>query len=186
MQLAVVGLMESMHRFECGRGVQFKTFCTPRINGAILDGLEKLSEKQQQIAFMKRVRQERVESLQKIDSKDYQQRVLSDLGDIGVGIAIGFILDGTGMVLQAEAVTPDRAYASLELAQLRSWIWSLTQQLNAKEMEVVKAHYQNELPFETVAKNMDLTKGRISQIHKQAIEKLRSLMKNSPMLQRNF
>jgi RNA polymerase sigma factor FliA len=186
LQYALVGMMEALHRFDPDRGVQFKTFCTPRINGAILDGLEKLSEKQQQIAFTKRVRSERLASLHMPDTKGYEQRMLNYLGDIGVGLAIGFILEGTGMVYQETAVTPDGAYTHLELEQLRVWIWSLVESLGAKEIEVIKCHYQKEQTFEEAAKAMHLTKGRISQIHKQALDKLKRMMKDTPMLSRSF
>src|SRR5215217_267187 len=48
-QLAAVGLLEAMDRFDPARGVQFRTFASRRMQGAVLSGLERLTEKQQQI-----------------------------------------------------------------------------------------------------------------------------------------
>ena len=50
LQYASVGLLEAMDRYDPARGVQFRTFAARRMHGAILNGLERLTEKQQQIA----------------------------------------------------------------------------------------------------------------------------------------
>src|SRR5207247_5117094 len=47
LQFASVGLLEALDRYDPGRGVQFRTFAARRMQGAILNGLEKLTEKQQ-------------------------------------------------------------------------------------------------------------------------------------------
>jgi RNA polymerase sigma factor for flagellar operon FliA len=40
-------------------------------------------------------------------------------------------------------------------------------------------HYFNGASFEDIARDLDLTKGRISQLHKRAIERLRTMLKTS-------
>jgi RNA polymerase sigma factor for flagellar operon FliA len=41
---------------------------------------------------------------------------------------------------------------------------------------VIELHYLQHLPFEDVASRMSLTRGRISQIHKEALQNLRVLL----------
>lgn len=60
LQFARVGLVESVDRYTDDRGAQFKTFASRRMHGAILNGLECLTEKQQQIALRMRLRKERL------------------------------------------------------------------------------------------------------------------------------
>ncbi len=45
----VLGLVEAAHRFDAGRGVQFKTFAYSRIRGAVLDELRRNSPLPQQL-----------------------------------------------------------------------------------------------------------------------------------------
>jgi RNA polymerase sigma factor for flagellar operon FliA len=47
---------------------------------------------------------------------------------------------------------------------------------------VVALHYQEDLNFREVAYVMDLTPGRISQLHTQAMLRIRALLNNSPEL----
>jgi RNA polymerase sigma factor FliA len=61
LQLASIGLVEALDRFDPARGVQFRTFAARRMHGAILDGLERMTEKQQQIAARQRLRNERLQ-----------------------------------------------------------------------------------------------------------------------------
>ena len=52
--------------------------------------------------------------------------------------------------------------------------------LPEKERMVVALHYQEDLSFREVAYVMDLTPGRISQIHTQAMVRIRSFLGSDP------
>jgi RNA polymerase sigma factor FliA len=175
-QLAMVGLMEAIQRFEPGRGAKFTTFATLRIRGAIFNGLEQLSERQQQIAFRRRVAADRAESLtpERLAQEPGRQ-LLEDLQEIGVGVALGFILEGTGMIEPGPHAMAGDAYASLELRRLHEHLWELVAQLPERERDLLERHYRAGVPFEEIARELQLTKGRISQLHKQAVLRLRAL-----------
>jgi RNA polymerase sigma factor (sigma-70 family) len=55
----------------------------------------------------------------------------------------------------------------------------IAERLPEREAMVMSLHYQEGLTFREVAKVLDLTPGRISQIHTQAILRLRALAKES-------
>jgi RNA polymerase sigma factor for flagellar operon FliA len=177
MQFASVGLMESVNRFKNERGVLFKTFATTRINGAVLSGIALLSERQQQINLRRRVAEERVASLQKEKKSEDPEKMLRELAEIGIGLALGYLLEGTGMVANPEAAIPDNTYTRMELNQLQQQVIYLTRQLTAREREVIQMHYHQNMAFEEIAMELNLTKGRISQLHKQGLERLRTLIK---------
>lgn len=176
LQFATVGMMESLDRFDPGQGVLFKTFATRRINGAILDGVQSLSERYQQLALSRRIAGERVESLAMETSATNPEAVLRELAAIGVGLALGFILDGTGMLESREATLPDTTYSSIELRQFRHRVDEVIKQLTSREQEVIRMHYFNAATFDEIAGHLALTKGRISQLHKRAIARLRTLL----------
>jgi RNA polymerase sigma factor for flagellar operon FliA len=52
--------------------------------------------------------------------------------------------------------------------------------LPEKERMVVALHYQEDLSFREVATVLDLTPGRISQIHTQAMLRIRSVLGTDP------
>ncbi len=179
LHFAVVGMMESLDRYVPGGGAQFKTFATPRINGAILNGLSHLSERQQQLAFGRRLARERVDAL-KLESSlssSAGPRLLQELSQVGIGLALGFLLEGTGMLVQEDARLPDNAYSHIEFRQLQARIWQLVEQLTEREAQVIHQHYLQRKNFDEVATALRLTKGRISQLHTQALTRLGKLIR---------
>ena len=192
LQLASIGLLEAMERFDPDRGAQFRTFAARRMHGAILNGLERLTEKQQQISARQRMRAERAEALKEIASQRSGARaggaprgveqLAKYVAEVGLGLALSWLLEGTSMV-----DAPDRAetvpfYRSTEVRQLRERLLALVDTLPAQERTVIRSHYLQEMPFDAVAAMLNLTKGRISQIHKQALLRLRAGMSDDGQL----
>jgi RNA polymerase sigma factor for flagellar operon FliA len=175
-QFGMVGLMEAIDRYLPDRGAQFKTFATPRIRGAILNGLERLSERQQQGAFRRRAAAERVASLTpQALSTDATQQLLEELEQIGVGVAIGFLLDAAGLSLGLQTGLPEDAYAQIETRQLHGQLWELVERLADRERQIIVMHYREARSFEEIAGALRLSKGRISQLHRQAVMRLSEL-----------
>jgi RNA polymerase sigma factor for flagellar operon FliA len=179
-QFGVVGLLEAIDRYRGDRGARFTTFAMPRIRGAILSGVEHVTERRQQAAFRRRVLAERVGSMvAKGGTEGEGEALLGELVGIGVGVALGLILEGTGMVVDPEAALPDGVYANLELRSVYRQAWSLIGELTPRERDVLERHYRGGMRFEEIARTLGLTRGRISQLHQQAIGRLRALMARS-------
>jgi RNA polymerase sigma factor for flagellar operon FliA len=177
LQFATVGMMESLDRFDPAHGVLFKTFATRRITGAVLSGLESLSERQEQLVLRRRVAEERTASL--ADDRlpeDDPEAILRELAGIGVGLALGYMLDGTGMMEGSEATLPDNTYTRTELRQFQQRLAQVMKRLTPRERDVIKLHYFQAQGFDQVAEQLALSKGRISQLHKQALGRLRDLI----------
>ena len=176
-QFAAIGLLEAIDRYEPGRGTTFEAFAGVRITGAILDGVESLSEKQRQIATRSAARRERAASLQAAGEKaaaDAARAPLQRLADLAIGLAIGFMLESAAIYVDGDL--PDAAptpYERLEMDQLRRRVLALVDELPEAERRVVRHHYFQQIPFEQIARSCGLTKGRISQIHRAALERLR-------------
>jgi len=179
VQYATVGLLESVSRFDPARGVKFKTFAGRRIIGSILNGLEHLSEKQQQISFRQRMASERLQSIRgRQPDGSNPDELFSYLAQVAVGLALGYILEDSGMYRRRNGGSyTNNGYEAVETEQLRERMRSLVDKLPERERSVIKYHYMNHVPFEEIADMLCVTKGRISQIHKHAIDLLRQAMK---------
>jgi RNA polymerase sigma factor FliA len=180
LQLASIGLLEAIDRYNPDLGASFKTFASHRISGAILNGVETLSEKQQQISLKKRLHKERLSSL-KENKKDKAgaDDIFSRLADLATGLAIGFMLEDIGMYQNEDASYSDNTYSRLEYKQLQQQFKNLVDCLPERERKVVQYHYFQNFPFEEIAQILGLSKGRISQIHSGALLLLEKHYKDS-------
>ena len=185
LQYASIGLLEALERFDPARGVQFRTFAARRMHGAILNGLERFTEKQQQIAARQRLRAERMHDLKALAGersgsgalppRDTQQ-LLAFVSETGIGLALCWLLEGSGMVDEGAEAPPQPFYRSAELRQLRARLVQAVEGLPAQERTVIRSHYLQEIPFEQIAASLQLTRGRISQVHRRALLRLRGLL----------
>lgn len=191
LQFATVGLVESIDRYQDDRGAQFKTFASRRMHGAILNGLEHMTEKQQQIALRTRLRQERLKEVKA--AAQQASDADSDLGlaraaknapfrylaEVGIGVALTFLLEGTGLVeADVAAPAPPQQYGSIEFQQLQKRLKYFIDTLSAQEQTVIRSHYLQDISFEEVAGMLGVTRGRIAQIHRAALGKLRTALKS--------
>ncbi|MRW94183.1 sigma-70 family RNA polymerase sigma factor [Duganella sp. FT80W] len=185
LQYARVGLLEAVDRFDSTRGFKFETYAASRINGAILNGMASYSEVHEQIAARKRLIEERMASLKEPERTTQRpDDLFGYLAELAIGLAVGFALDDTGMYQEPEQSVSyrDYTYASVELAQLRARLKALLDTLPARHAQVIRGHYLQQLPFEQLAEMLALSRGRISQIHKEALLKLREGLRATPEL----
>jgi RNA polymerase sigma factor for flagellar operon FliA len=185
LQYASVGLLEAMERYDPERGVQFRTFAARRMHGAILNGIERLTEKQQQIAAMQRLRAQRLDAAKGLASGPAgpaPEQLLKYVAEVGLGLALAWMLEGTAMVDAGEGAESRPFYHRAELQELRQRLLQVVDALPAQERTVVRCHYLQEMPFDHIAAMLQLSKGRISQLHRQALLHLRlAIAPHDPM-----
>lgn len=171
-QYAMLGLLESLDRYDPDRGASFSTFAGHRIRGAILNGVEKHSERQQQITARSRMAQERFEGMLQA-AADAEGDPFMRLVETAIGVAIGYMLEDSGMYQEEEGAYDHNVYRSRELDDLVRVVASLVDTLPEQEQQVIRYHYYQHIRFDQIAADMGLTKGRISQIHHSALRRLR-------------
>ncbi|MFV0673477.1 sigma-70 family RNA polymerase sigma factor [Variovorax sp. tm] len=199
LQLARVGLLEAVDRFEPGQGAQFKTFAAKRVQGAVLNGLARFTEKNQQISVSVRLRQDRLGAVKEAAADEAASedpggalasastrsadKLFKYLAEVGIGLALGVMLEDTGMV-DAEAFDGNGQVPSAEVSyfrkteiiQLRTVLRELVSQLSEQQRLVIRHHYLQEIPFDEIAALMGVTRGRVSQLHRQGLTRLRELL----------
>jgi RNA polymerase sigma factor for flagellar operon FliA len=172
-QFAYKGLLEAIDGYDPLRGAPFQSFARRRILGSISDGIARMSEISAMLRQRRRVEQERVRSLNQ-STDESEKEPLSALSELAVGLAIGLILEGTRLIGTDDDPDPSpSAYDSLEYRQLQARLARVVQTLPEKEEAVIRHHYANGLSFTQIAQLLGLSNGRISQIHRSALERLR-------------
>jgi RNA polymerase sigma factor for flagellar operon FliA len=178
LQFAYIGLLEAIDRYEPERGIRFESFATLRVRGSIADGVESLCERHRQVAARQRIIKERTKAFADELGQASGVEAIAAVAEIAVGLAIGFLLEDSGMFVKPddETAIPDSAYRSVELEQMRRIVQRLVKNLDGNERRVITMHYLHETPFGAIAEELQLSKGRISQLHRSALTSLRKAL----------
>jgi RNA polymerase sigma factor for flagellar operon FliA len=184
VQWATLGLIEALDRYDPGRGAKFTTYAYTRIQGSIRNGLEHISERQEQLGLQRRLVAERVEAARR--GRDLSEQgvpaaeLLGEMADIGSVLILSFMLDETGMVQGPADALPDGCYETLAFRQEQRRLSDMLQHLTPREHAVIRMHYMQGMTYEDVAATLRITKGRVAQLHQQALVRLRRLLDTSP------
>jgi RNA polymerase sigma factor for flagellar operon FliA len=178
LQMASVALLESLDRYDPQRGARFRTFALHRMFGAIRSGLERQTEIQQQISAQQRLRSERLSLSQEVARPTLADagQLFSYLAEVGIGLALGAVLDGAPGLIDLGQNVPDQHYERLELKQFTRRLVYLIEQLSARERQVIQRHYLQGLRFDEIASQLDISRSRVSQLHYQGLAHLRLLL----------
>lgn len=174
-QHAAEGLLQAIDRFDAERGIPFEAFASRRIAGCVIDGISASSEIRRQYALRNRVRAERTRSLLPEDADRLAAPdALQALADLAVSLAIGFMLDEASISSNGErqAEGPS-AYESVAWSETVQKMTAALSSLPDQEKTVVRLHYLEGLEFARIADTLSLSRGRVSQIHSAALERLR-------------
>jgi RNA polymerase sigma factor for flagellar operon FliA len=177
-QMACMGLLEAIERFDPGRGVPFKAFASHRILGSIANGVARATELRGQQSAQARMRRERVRSLRSEDPSSISASdAMASLAEIAVGLALGFMLEDTGLYSPDERTAAGQnRMTGYESATWRELTGRLSAELAAlpyREKLILERHYNDGLTFDALAALLGVTKGRISQLHRGALATLR-------------
>jgi RNA polymerase sigma factor FliA len=170
-QAGLEGLLAAIARFDPERGVPFGAYARPRVDGSIRTAASRLTENGAMASFRRRVERDRLASLAK-DAPSSAASAIDQLSDIAVQLALSVMLDGT---VPSDDCTPGddhNGFDSLAWRQLTTRLGEEVNLLPDQERTVVLQHYGEERLFAEIGKELALTGGRISQIHRAALTRL--------------
>lgn len=173
LQYANVGLIEAVDRYKPQLDIKFKTFSSYRIKGAILNGLAKSTELNEQVACKKRLQRERVKSLLDDSDSTQDKGAFEELVDVAIGLALVYMLDDTELVNDPSGVNIAEPYSNYEMSQLSNRLKSVLDQIPEREAMIIRYHYYHQMGFDELSQIMGISKGRVSQLHKRALTYLR-------------
>jgi RNA polymerase sigma factor for flagellar operon FliA len=161
IQNAAIGLVEAMARFDPARGVPFQAYARPRVRGAVFNGLRAiLADRPATRARFA----ERLETLQGDEDGDVLQRVI----DAVAGLGVGFLLEHA-----AEPAHRIDGLFHAQSAQLHARLAAAVERLPPRLRALVREHYFEHRLFAEMAEREGITKGRMSQLHREALSRLR-------------
>jgi len=181
----VFGLMNAIDKFDPANGAKFETYASPRIRGAILDGLRALDWVPRSVRSRSRSVQDAIASLEhqlgrtptdeeisaelKISVEELE-KWLADIAAGSVGPLDHVAMDNTAAEADAQ-IQPGRA---MEEGELRAAMRAEISRLPEREQAILILYYEDGLTLSEIGEALGVTESRISQIHTKAVLQLRS------------
>jgi len=188
----MLGLIDAANKFDANKNTLFKTFAEHRIRGAILDEMRKLdwfsrslrdkyTKISRTISYLENrlgrdPEDQEVADELKIDLSEYHTQLaqVSHLGCVSLNETLDHSNDGATFLDSLETTNPfDAPGHRLEAEELTQVIAEVLALLNEKERLVISLLYYEELTNKETAEVMNLSEGRVSQLHSQALMKLK-------------
>jgi RNA polymerase sigma factor FliA len=189
----MLGLLDAANKFDPGKNILFKTFAEYRIRGAILDEMRKLDwfsrslrDKQNRIGktivelelqLGRDPEDHEVAQAMKLSLEDYRSMLgeVSHLGCVSLNETLDNSNEGSSfldsLMDERDDISPG---ARIEGQQLAAKVADVLAQLSEKERLVISLYYYEELTQKEIAEILELSEGRVSQLHSQALIKLKS------------
>ena len=179
LQLAFGGLLEAVDRFDPLRGAPFSAYARRRIRGSISDGIARSSESGAQYNHARRLETERLRSLDApaaLQGKD----AIAQLSDIAIALAIGLVVQSSRRSSDPRALdlVEVGAYESVAWREVELTVLQEIDRLPPIEQTILKQHYLQEMAFKDIALLLGVSKGRVSQLHRAALARLRERLKS--------
>lgn len=184
----VLGLIDSIDRFDLSKEVKFETYAQIRIRGEIIDNIRKLDWIPRSLRKKSKDVQEAISSLEnKLGespsnnqiaehlgiSLDEVESVLSDISTFNVSSLEESLLNNGDYNFEINENTnmPEQIYAKKEIKEILA---NSINELGENEKKVISLYYYEELTYKEIGYIMDLSESRISQIHSKSILKIKN------------
>ncbi|SDW27049.1 FliA/WhiG family RNA polymerase sigma factor [Paenibacillus sp. CF384] len=188
-----MGLIDAIEKFDYRRGLQFETYASWRIRGAIIDGLRQgdwvprsVREKAKRIEeayqlleqqYMRSVTDAEISGYLDVTEKEFdvmlQEIAVTTVCSLEDPIREEESETRLSLLIDEKAKNPD--YKVHEFFLKESLIRGIDR-LTEKERTVISLFYYEELSLSEIAEVMSLSPSRISQLHSKAILRLRGAL----------
>lgn len=189
----VMGLIDAIEKFDYRRGLQFETYASWRIRGAIIDGLrqgdwvprsvrekaKRIEEAYQKLeqTYMRTVSDSEISKYLNVSEKEFQN-MLQEIAVTTVCSLEDPIREEESetrlsLLVDEKAKNPEHKVHEF---YLKDSLVRGIEKLTEKERTVVSLFYYEELSLSEIAEVMSLSPSRISQLHSKAILRLRGAL----------
>ncbi len=181
-----IGLLQAAERFDPSRETDFEHLASVRVHGAMLDSLRRLDPLSQRRRREARKHQKVRAALEaKLGRAPSPEEMASELdleledyyklsNELSTQAPVS--LDDAGVDVRAGGVRADQ---TVHEKQRSAHMKELIEGLPERQRMVLSMVYYNELSQKEVAQALGVTEARISQLHKEALERLRRRLKSS-------
>ncbi|MGI6226647.1 MAG: FliA/WhiG family RNA polymerase sigma factor [Peptococcales bacterium] len=192
IQYGSLGLIDAVHKFDSKLSNNFEGYAVIRIRGAIIDGLRKMDWAPQSLRRKtKEIEKVYFSMEQELGRTPLDEEVAQVMGittkqllkDLQAMQNLSIVsleqpIDNGGtdffsigdFLVDSQSPNP---MENIEKIELQKHLEQALTELKENERLVITLFYYEELTIKEISKILDLTEGRISQIHKKAIGKLK-------------
>jgi RNA polymerase sigma factor for flagellar operon FliA len=196
----IIGLMDAIQKFDPGKNINFKTYAEFRIKGAMLDELRSLDWTPRSVRKKSHIIENAYRELQKSLGRPAEAEEVAQLlglaledfyqlldetkavslvalegrktGSGGPGLAEADLLE----ILQDENLRD--SFLEVHFAELQEVMVRAIESLPDKEKLLISLYYYEELTMKEIGQIMGYTESRISQLHTQAMYRLRHRLRD--------
>jgi len=193
IQVGMIGLNDALGRFDANQGVQFETFATQRIRGAMLDELRggdwmSRGDRRHQRsieAAVHRLEQKLQRAPNESEIADEMGMMLADYQEL-LGKVRGTQLfyledlsgeDGDDFLDRHVADEGANPLDMLEDLRMREALVEAIGKLPEREQHVMSMYYEHDMNLKEIAAVLGVTESRVCQLHSQSIARLRSKLR---------
>jgi len=190
IQVGMIGLSDALSRFDMGQGVQFETFATQRIRGAMLDELRGGDWMSRGTRRQQRSIESAVHKLEQTLGRAPQESEIA----VEMGLSLADYQELLGKVRGTQLVyledmsgddgdddyldrhVADEAsnpMAMLQDHRMRQALVAAIKNLPEREQYVMSMYYEHDMNLKEIAAVLNVTESRVCQLHSQSIARLR-------------
>ena len=190
IQVGMIGLTDALSRFDAAQGVQFETFATQRIRGAMLD---ELRGNDWMSRGSRRQQREIETAVHRLEQKLGRAPVESEIA-AEMGLALTEYQELLGKVRGTQLVyledmsgdEGDNDYldrhvgdetanplAQLQDQRMREALVAAIKSLPEREQYVMSMYYEHDMNLKEIAAVLKVTESRVCQLHSQCVARLR-------------
>lgn len=192
IQAGMIGLLEAASNFDGSKGASFETFAGIRIRGAMLDEIRKGDWTPRSVHRNGRAITEAINQVERETGRDAQDAEIaaklgvslreyhSMLNEVNTGKLVG--IEDLGVSEDAIQIDDDEVdnapYDDIVQGNFQKALAKAITTLPEREAIVLSLYYDEELNLREIGEVLDVSESRVSQIHSQAMLKLKSKMAN--------
>ena len=181
IQEGMTGLLDALQRYKPQPNLSFEVYAKTRIRGAIYDSCRQNDvlprHQRDQLTALERATRSLEQTLGRAP-EDHEIAQAAELSLEDYFAVLGSMVNLMPLDELPENMMPAEHNVDpmqhLSIKQLGASIEQVLKALPKKEQLVVSLHYQEELAFKDIASVLDLTPGRVSQLHAQAMVRIRA------------
>ena len=173
VQHATIGLLEAIDNYDPSKGVPFKAYAHKRVKGSVLNSIVKYSESSCSSHWQNKRIKERARSVSDANKSEETKKALIETI---LDLAVGFIAEEKAE-FEEDTCIQDTTLNSTEIKVLAAKIRDMFELLSTTEQAVMESHYVDSKSLVDIAQKQGVTIGRVSQIHSQAIKKIRKRLR---------
>jgi RNA polymerase sigma factor for flagellar operon FliA len=199
MNVGVIGLIQAVDRFDPKRDNKFMTYAIFRIKGAVLSelrsrdylsrsGRRKLRELESASLKLEQRLGRTADDQELADELDVELEELYRIKQMSAISFVSFEELGVSSKDEKEKLmayllnAEEDALNHTRVKELKNALARAIEQLPEKERLVISLYYLDELTMKETGEVLDITESRVSQIHSQAILRLRNKMRRERLL----